>query len=225
MKPPANKKTAIEDISGSQVDSNNPPNSGSEDSSFDFGFNSFSNVYDLLTNSYAAPVTENPPQTNQGPDVGLDEVANTIQNLPSLTQQSQPLPEGTSNNVADGQNNPVEVTNPSTEAQSGFRVPNRGRKIDCNSPAYQSRKHVCQYCNERFERSEHLSRHINSIHLKKKEYVCDLCIPEKSFSRNDNLLQHKAQRHKLGKARTRRTKKIKVEDEDSYGEISVSKIH
>ena len=171
-------------------------------------------------------MTRNPPPINAGPD-GLNEVASLIQNPPWLARQSRPRLEGISNDVSDSQDNPVDEDYLPTGAEPKFRVPNRGRKIDPNSPAYRSRRHVCEQCDERFERSEHLLRHINTIHLKKREYICDLCIPNKTFSRSDNLLQHKAQKHKLGKARNRRvSKKIKVEDEeDSHGEISVSKRH
>lgn len=43
-------------------------------------------------------------------------------------------------------------------------------------------------CGKLFKRSEHLKRHIRSIHTNEKPYVCQVCL--KQFSRHDNLNQH-----------------------------------
>jgi hypothetical protein len=43
-------------------------------------------------------------------------------------------------------------------------------------------------CGKLFKRSEHLKRHIRSIHTDEKPFTCKLCC--KKFSRHDNLNQH-----------------------------------
>ncbi|KAI8987468.1 hypothetical protein BDF20DRAFT_787751, partial [Mycotypha africana] len=50
----------------------------------------------------------------------------------------------------------------------------------------------CSYdgCGKIFKRSEHLKRHIKSIHTKEKPYTCPYDNCDKRFSRTDNLSQH-----------------------------------
>ncbi|KAI9291754.1 hypothetical protein K502DRAFT_281603, partial [Neoconidiobolus thromboides FSU 785] len=45
-------------------------------------------------------------------------------------------------------------------------------------------------CNKVFKRSEHLKRHVNTVHSGIKPYVCPYPDCEKRFSRSDNLGQH-----------------------------------
>ena len=46
----------------------------------------------------------------------------------------------------------------------------------------------CSECDKAFRRSEHLKRHIRSVHSSERPFHCVLC--EKKFSRSDNLSQH-----------------------------------
>ncbi|CCH62567.1 hypothetical protein TBLA_0H02830 [Henningerozyma blattae CBS 6284] len=46
----------------------------------------------------------------------------------------------------------------------------------------------CDTCGKNFRRSEHLKRHIRSVHSMERPFSCDICL--KKFSRSDNLSQH-----------------------------------
>ncbi|CCK73084.1 stress-responsive transcriptional activator MSN2 KNAG_0M02310 [Huiozyma naganishii CBS 8797] len=46
----------------------------------------------------------------------------------------------------------------------------------------------CEQCLKAFKRSEHLKRHVRSVHSQERPYGCNIC--DKKFSRSDNLSQH-----------------------------------
>jgi len=46
----------------------------------------------------------------------------------------------------------------------------------------------CEYCNKSFGREDSLIRHINTVHLKKRNFKCDLC--DKSFGLKPGLKIH-----------------------------------
>ena len=62
----------------------------------------------------------------------------------------------------------------------------RGRKQSLTEDP--SKTFVCEVCNRRFRRQEHLKRHVRSLHTHDKPFECNEC--GKKFSRSDNLSQH-----------------------------------
>lgn len=78
-----------------------------------------------------------------------------------------------------------------TESESGATpqqpaVNRRGRKQSLTEDP--SKTFVCELCNRRFRRQEHLKRHYRSLHTHDKPFECHEC--GKKFSRSDNLSQH-----------------------------------
>ena len=71
---------------------------------------------------------------------------------------------------------------------SGLPAPanRRGRKQSLTEDP--SKTFVCELCNRRFRRQEHLKRHYRSLHTHDKPFECNEC--GKKFSRSDNLAQH-----------------------------------
>ncbi|KAI8059237.1 hypothetical protein BC940DRAFT_247922 [Gongronella butleri] len=67
----------------------------------------------------------------------------------------------------------------------------RGRRVS-NIPSSGSRMFTCKAdgCGKVFKRSEHLKRHIRSIHTLEKPFACPYQSCNKRFSRSDNLNQH-----------------------------------
>jgi len=69
---------------------------------------------------------------------------------------------------------------------SNAPVNRRGRKQSLTEDP--SKTFVCEICNRRFRRQEHLKRHYRSLHTEDKPFECHDC--GKKFSRSDNLSQH-----------------------------------
>jgi len=65
-------------------------------------------------------------------------------------------------------------------------VTRRGRKQSLTEDP--SKTFICEICNRRFRRQEHLKRHYRSLHTGDKPFECHEC--GKKFSRSDNLAQH-----------------------------------
>jgi hypothetical protein len=80
----------------------------------------------------------------------------------------------------------------SSGAENGSALPapapanRRGRKQSLTEDP--SKTFVCELCNRRFRRQEHLKRHYRSLHTQDKPFECHEC--GKKFSRSDNLSQH-----------------------------------
>ncbi|KAL5347094.1 hypothetical protein ACLOAV_008237 [Pseudogymnoascus australis] len=73
-----------------------------------------------------------------------------------------------------------------TGATQQAPVNRRGRKQSLTEDP--SKTFVCELCNRRFRRQEHLKRHYRSLHTQDKPFECHEC--GKKFSRSDNLSQH-----------------------------------
>ncbi|OAD03084.1 C2H2-type zinc finger transcription factor, partial [Mucor lusitanicus CBS 277.49] len=69
---------------------------------------------------------------------------------------------------------------------------NDRKKYKKTSSELDAKQFLCEYddCGKLFRRSEHLKRHIKSIHTKEKPYSCPYKDCGKSFARTDNLSQH-----------------------------------
>ncbi|RUS19545.1 hypothetical protein BC937DRAFT_87312 [Endogone sp. FLAS-F59071] len=80
----------------------------------------------------------------------------------------------------------------------------RGRRVSNNPDMSGSKVFTCkaENCGKIFKRSEHLKRHIRSIHTMEKPFPCTYAGCPKRFSRSDNLNQHiRIHRHN-GKEKT-----------------------
>jgi C2H2 transcription facotor len=88
-----------------------------------------------------------------------------------------------------------QTANTESKSSSGSETPaaplptpvnRRGRKQSLTEDP--SKTFVCDLCNRRFRRQEHLKRHYRSLHTQDKPFECNEC--GKKFSRSDNLAQH-----------------------------------
>ncbi|KAI8596556.1 hypothetical protein EDD21DRAFT_311984 [Dissophora ornata] len=68
----------------------------------------------------------------------------------------------------------------------------RGRRVSCNPDNSGCKVFTCRFddCGKIFKRSEHLKRHVRSIHTMEKPFECPIHNCPKRFSRSDNLNQH-----------------------------------
>ncbi|CAO0789341.1 unnamed protein product [Mucor circinelloides] len=80
---------------------------------------------------------------------------------------------------------------PSPSQQQPQQQRTRGRRVS-NIPNYGTRMFACKTegCGKVFKRSEHLKRHVRSIHTMEKPFKCPYQSCNKRFSRSDNLNQH-----------------------------------
>lgn len=99
--------------------------------------------------------------------------------------------EGQQNNTAASQSGSSETNTKEMDgSESGTpqqpTVNRRGRKQSLTEDP--SKTFICELCNRRFRRQEHLKRHYRSLHTGDKPFECHEC--GKKFSRSDNLSQH-----------------------------------
>ncbi|KAG6009528.1 hypothetical protein E4U21_002164 [Claviceps maximensis] len=100
--------------------------------------------------------------------------------------QASPAPSDSNASCEDGETPADSVPAPTNR---------RGRKQSLTEDP--SKTFVCDLCNRRFRRQEHLKRHYRSLHTQEKPFECGEC--GKKFSRSDNLAQH-ARTHASGGA-------------------------
>jgi hypothetical protein len=114
-------------------------------------------------------------------------------NSASGEEASQEAAEGHQDSIAQSQSGSSEANAgnvPETPSEAGGNashpVNRRGRKQSLTEDP--SKTFVCELCNRRFRRQEHLKRHYRSLHTGDKPFECPDC--GKKFSRSDNLAQH-----------------------------------
>lgn len=74
---------------------------------------------------------------------------------------------------------------------TGSSIHNKGKSrsiTPMSGPDDEVKPFKCKECSKAFRRSEHLKRHIRSVHSTERPFACMFC--EKKFSRSDNLSQH-----------------------------------
>lgn len=107
----------------------------------------------------------------------------------STQSQSPPSNQDTASSNATETKNETE-SNSGSENAGAAALPaptsRRGRKQSLTEDP--SKTFVCDICNRRFRRQEHLKRHYRSLHTQEKPFECSDC--GKKFSRSDNLAQH-----------------------------------
>ncbi|KAK4150564.1 hypothetical protein C8A00DRAFT_36842 [Chaetomidium leptoderma] len=116
----------------------------------------------------------------------------------SGSTQSQSPPsnqESTSSNATEAKNESESNSGSENAGSSSVPAPTsrRGRKQSLTEDP--SKTFICEICNRRFRRQEHLKRHYRSLHTQDKPFECGDC--GKKFSRSDNLAQH-ARTHGAG---------------------------
>ncbi len=132
--------------------------------------------------------TESKPTMN----VAADAVSDSAEPQQSDPNQENPADgsadHSDSNSVAADQSGFEGSNNMDGDASSTLpHQPNRrGRKQSLTEDP--SKTFVCELCNRRFRRQEHLKRHYRSLHTQDKPFECHEC--GKKFSRSDNLSQH-----------------------------------
>ncbi|KAG0265755.1 hypothetical protein BG011_004109 [Mortierella polycephala] len=86
----------------------------------------------------------------------------------------------------------------------------RGRRVSSQPDNSGCKVFTCRFedCGKIFKRSEHLKRHVRSIHTLEKPFACPIQNCPKRFSRSDNLNQHiRIHRHTNGSRLNEKTNK------------------
>ncbi|KAK4173048.1 hypothetical protein QBC36DRAFT_349067 [Triangularia setosa] len=126
-------------------------------------------------------------------------VAADAEAQPGAAQDQSQTPANQDSTASDAHNNNSGANSASPDAAdtpSGTPAAptnRRGRKQSLTEDP--SKTFVCEQCNRRFRRQEHLKRHYRSLHTEDKPFECHEC--GKKFSRSDNLSQH-ARTHGAG---------------------------
>lgn len=115
-----------------------------------------------------------------------DENLGTINGTVPLTNQQNNM----SSSSVNANGNGVGVTK---ERRPSYRrksmTPSRRSSVVMESAKELEEKPFhCHICSKSFKRSEHLKRHVRSVHSNERPFACHIC--DKKFSRSDNLSQH-----------------------------------
>ncbi|KAL2258103.1 hypothetical protein VTK26DRAFT_8721 [Humicola hyalothermophila] len=165
--------------------------------------------------SFGAGSLVNQPQSRQDSDAHKDKrqkkskdtskpIMSTLADSQSGTAHHQPAPSNQDSGSSSSGSSTAPEVNHASEPNSGSdntattpaQAPptsRRGRKQSLTEDP--SKTFVCDICNRRFRRQEHLKRHYRSLHTQEKPFECSDC--GKKFSRSDNLAQH-ARTHGAG---------------------------
>ena len=162
------------------------------------GHGSFIGEEDLTfdqSESFQFPSLPSPPSTTAGEDSHRDKRAKKTHKkencavAPAVTMAATDAQSEEVNHVPDQDDNAADDSNASSGSE-GPSMPaptsRRGRKQSLTEDP--SKTFVCELCNRRFRRQEHLKRHYRSLHTQEKPFECNEC--GKKFSRSDNLAQH-----------------------------------
>lgn len=113
---------------------------------------------------------------------------NTAADSASGTTEQQSNNQGNTGSESKNNNSGTSTSGSENAGTTPLPVPQnrRGRKQSLTEDP--SKTFVCELCNRRFRRQEHLKRHYRSLHTQDKPFECGEC--GKKFSRSDNLAQH-----------------------------------
>jgi len=114
--------------------------------------------------------------------VSMNAAAGTPPQETSIEDQQ----ENTAASQADSSDSNKNIESEAGATPSQPAVTRRGRKQSLTEDP--SKTFICEICNRRFRRQEHLKRHYRSLHTGDKPFECHEC--GKKFSRSDNLAQH-----------------------------------
>ncbi|KDN63352.1 hypothetical protein CSUB01_09882 [Colletotrichum sublineola] len=137
--------------------------------------------------SPSSTCADNDCHQNKRRKVVKQETRNSTPSMNSTAGSSQ----ATSSEQRSNSQAPVSEANSSSDSETPSAphpapVNRRGRKQSLTEDP--SKTFVCELCNRRFRRQEHLKRHYRSLHTGEKPFECHEC--GKKFSRSDNLSQH-----------------------------------
>ncbi|KAG0342635.1 hypothetical protein BG000_002842 [Podila horticola] len=113
-------------------------------------------------------------------------IASSYPLVRTLSESSVPVTSNTNSLAASGLNpDGTPIIRPTPKRS-------RGRRVSCNPDNSGCKVFTCRFedCGKIFKRSEHLKRHVRSIHTMEKPFECPIQNCPKRFSRSDNLNQH-----------------------------------
>ncbi|ORZ00947.1 hypothetical protein BCR43DRAFT_453183 [Syncephalastrum racemosum] len=156
----------------------------------------------------AAPTAVMPPVAASSPTTPsvsgddqasyCDRRASTASSVDSQSQQQDSYENGPAVAVN------MSATKAATSTATKKQPRSRGRRVSSNPATAGQKMFTCRHddCGKVFKRSEHLKRHIRSIHTLEKPFECPYHSCSKRFSRSDNLNQHIRIHRHTGKDKT-----------------------